>query len=200
VPHAGSEAAMMTRVRRAVPYLIVLAVTAGLFAMATRIEFVAPGGRIGPDFWPKVILALCAVTCLYQVVRTLWLDEAVEGTSGVLESVIEETSAAAEATAQPVPQADEPRFPMLLAAGIALTIAYVVTIERLGFFLATVVYLAAFAWIGRYRRPMVVVLSSVIGSLAFMFVFMKVVYVSLPLGQEPFSQVTFALMRLMGIR
>ena len=30
--------------------------------------------------------------------------------------------------------------------------------------------------------------------------FMKVVYVSLPLGVEPFSQVTFLLMRLMGIR
>jgi hypothetical protein len=29
---------------------------------------------------------------------------------------------------------------------------------------------------------------------------MKIVYVSLPLGREPFSQVTFALMRLMGIR
>jgi hypothetical protein len=29
---------------------------------------------------------------------------------------------------------------------------------------------------------------------------MKVVYVSLPLGIEPFAQVSFALMRLMGIK
>ena len=28
----------------------------------------------------------------------------------------------------------------------------------------------------------------------------EIVYVSLPLGQEPFSQVSFLLMRLMGIR
>jgi hypothetical protein len=29
---------------------------------------------------------------------------------------------------------------------------------------------------------------------------MKIVYVSLPLGVDPFSQVSFLLMRLMGIR
>jgi putative tricarboxylic transport membrane protein len=178
----------------------VLATTAGLFAMSTRIDFVAPGGRIGPDLWPKAMLALCVVTCLYQIVRTLLLDDGAGEATGVLESVIEETSAAADESAPSPPKPAEPRFPMLLVAGIALTIAYVLAIERLGFFLCTVVYLAAFAWIGRYRRPVVVLASSVIGSLAFMFVFMKVVYVSLPLGQEPFSQVTFALMRLMGIR
>ncbi len=42
--------------------------------------------------------------------------------------------------------------------------------------------------------------SSLLGSLAFVFVFMKIVYVSLPLGVEPFSQVSLLLMRLMGIR
>jgi putative tricarboxylic transport membrane protein len=55
-------------------------------------------------------------------------------------------------------------------------------------------------WIGRYRRPGVILVTSLVGSLAFMFMFMKIVYVSLPLGVEPFSQVSFLLMRLMGIR
>ena len=45
-----------------------------------------------------------------------------------------------------------------------------------------------------------VLATSLVGSLLFMFMFMKVVYVSLPLGHEPFSQVSFLLMRLMGIR
>jgi putative tricarboxylic transport membrane protein len=76
----------------------------------------------------------------------------------------------------------------------------VLSIAYLGFFLSTLVYLAAFMWIGGFRRPVAVAVASVVGSLAFMFVFMKVVYVSLPLGHEPFSQVTFLLMRLMGIR
>jgi putative tricarboxylic transport membrane protein len=81
-----------------------------------------------------------------------------------------------------------------------MTILYVVLIEKLGFFLCTVIYLAAFMWVGRYRRLGVIVATSLIGSLAFMFMFMKVVYVSLPLGVEPFAQVSFLLMRAMGIK
>jgi len=81
-----------------------------------------------------------------------------------------------------------------------MTVLYVVLIETLGFFLCTAIYLALFMWVGRYRRPGVIVATSLVGSLAFMFMFMKVVYVSLPLGVEPFAQVSFALMRIMGIK
>ena len=38
------------------------------------------------------------------------------------------------------------------------------------------------------------------GSLVFMFVFQKVVYLSLPIGHSPFAALSLALMRLMGIR
>ncbi len=186
---------MLIRLRRTIPYVIVLAITGALFVLASRIEFVAPGGRIGPDFWPKVILGLAMATCAYQIVKTLFLDASGDQVTGVLESIIE------EAPADKVPEAPPQRtYPLLIFAGIALTVAYVLLIERLGFFLCTFFYLAAFTWIGRYRRPLVVLVTSLVGSLTFMFVFMKVVYVSLPLGQEPFSQVTFLLMRLMAIR
>jgi putative tricarboxylic transport membrane protein len=186
---------MLPRLLRTLPYVIVFAITGALYVLATRIEFVAPGGRIGPDFWPKVILGLAMAACVYQIVKTLFFGAAGDEVTGVLESIIEEAPADAPAGAPAAPT-----YPYLLIAGVALTIAYVLAIERLGFFLCTFAYLAAFTWVGRYRRPLVVLASSAIGSLAFMFVFMKVVYVSLPLGQEPFSQVTFLLMRLMGIR
>jgi len=185
---------MLNRLRRTVPYAIVFVATAVLFVFANRISFVAPGGRIGPDVWPKAILALSMLTCVFQIVKILFSGGG-EQVPGVLESIIEEAPADGSAAAAP-----EPTYPHLIVGGIVLTVAYVVLIERLGFFLCTFVYLAAFAWIGRYRRPLVVLASSLVGSLLFMFVFMKVVYVSLPLGQEPFSQVTFLLMRLMGIR
>ncbi len=61
----------------------------------------------------------------------------------------------------------------------------------------------ATAWFGLQNRNTRLTCSavrSVIGSLAFMFMFMKVVYVSLPLGVEPFAQVSFLLMRVMGIK
>jgi putative tricarboxylic transport membrane protein len=80
-----------------------------------------------------------------------------------------------------------------------MTVLYVVLIETLGSSSAPRLP-GVFMWIGRYRRIGVVLLTSLIGSLAFMFMFMKVVYVSLPLGTEPFAQVSYLLMRLMGIR
>ena len=184
---------MRNRLSKALPYLVVLAITAALFVMVNRIDFAAPGGRIGPDFWPKVILGLATLTCVYQIIRTLFGRG--EEVGGVLESIVEEAPAETSESGAP-----GPRYPRLIIAGIALTIAYVVLIEALGFFLCTFAYLAAFPWIGRYRRPGVVLASALIGSLAFMYMFMKVVYVSLPLGQGPFAQVTFFLMRVMGIR
>jgi putative tricarboxylic transport membrane protein len=185
------------RLRRALPYAIVLVLTAALFVLARRIEFAAPGGRIGPDFWPKAILGLAMLTCAYQIVKTLFFDAIGGEVGGVLGTIVDQAADRDAGDARDEPPATYPR---LIVAGIALTVAYVLLIEHLGFFLCTFAYLAAFTWIGRYRRPLVVLASSALGGLAFMFTFMKVVYVSLPLGQEPFSQVTFALMRLMGIR
>ena len=171
-----------------------LAITVVLFVFANRINFDAPGGRIGPDAWPKAILGLAMLACAYQIVKTLFFDDAAAQVGGVLGSILD------GAPAEPAADDAATRYPRLIVAGIVLTVGYVLLIEHVGFFACTLAYLAAFMWIGGYRRPVVVVVSSLVGSLAFMFMFMKVVYVSLPLGHEPFVQLTFLLMRLMGIR
>jgi putative tricarboxylic transport membrane protein len=178
-----------------VPYAIVLAIAAGLYYFAQKIDFVAPGGRIGPAVWPKTILLLAMAACAYEIIKNLFFSKEDHELKGVLESIIDETPA------EDSPDAPEARsYPHLLIAGIGMTVAYVMLIGILGFFVSTVLYLAGFMLVGRYRRIGVVLATSLIGSLVFMFVFMKVVYVSLPLGQEPFAQVTYLLMRLMGIK
>ena len=73
-------------------------------------------------------------------------------------------------------------------------------VVTLGFFSATVPYLAAFMALGGYRRWGVIAAVTVVGTLLLLFVFMKLVYVSLPIGRGPFAQVTLLLMQLMGIR
>jgi putative tricarboxylic transport membrane protein len=186
---------MAVRMHKILPYVIVLAIVSYLYFLAAKIDFVAPGGRIGPDFWPKVILALTMVTCAYEIVKNLFFGKADRDLEGVLASVLKDAPQEFPSSA-----AEEKTYPYLLWIGIAITVAYAVLIEKLGFFLCTLIYLAAFMWIGRYRRFGVILITSLIGSLAFMFMFMKVVYVSLPLGVEPFSQVSFLLMRLMGIK
>ena len=55
-------------------------------------------------------------------------------------------------------------------------------------------------YLGRYRKPGRILAVSVVASLVFMFIFMKVVYISLPLGVEPFAQVSEFLLRLMHVR
>lgn len=185
----------MLRGNKTLPYVIVLAIVSYLYFHATKIDFVAPGGRIGPDAWPKTILMLAMVACVYEIAKDLLFGRWGRDLPGVLGSVLKDVPREA------VP--DEPgvaSYPHLLWAGIAMTVLYVVVIEKVGFFLCTAIYLAAFMRIGRYGRPGVIIATSLIGSLAFMFMFMKVVYVSLPLGIEPFAQVSFALMRVLGIK
>ena len=186
------------RFARVVPYLVVLANVVALYVLAGRIEFAAPGGRIGPNFWPRAILVLAMVTCGYAIVKTLFFSSGDSELEGMLGSVIKEVPAEEEATL--THEAPEARFPHLLWSGIALTVLYLFAVEKLGFFLCTALYLALFMWIGRYRRIGVIVVTSLAGSLAFVFVFMKVVYVSLPLGVEPFAQVSYLLMRILGIK
>lgn len=182
--------------RRIAPYVIVLVITICLYFFARQIDFAAPSDRIGPDFWPKAILLLAMTTCAYEILKNLFFTKTGQELAGVLESIIEE--APVETAAAP-PQ-EEKTYPHLLLLGMAMTVAYVALIETLGFFLCTFLYLAGFMLVGRYRRIGVVAVTSLAGSLVFMFVFMKIVYVSLPLGQEPFAQVSFLLMRVMGIR
>ncbi len=186
---------MSVRMHKVLPYVIVLAIVSYLYFLAAKMDFVAPGGRIGPDFWPKVILAMAMVACAYEIVKNLFSGKADRELEGVLASVLKDAP-----MELPIAAAQEKTYPHLLWIGIAMTVAYAVLIDKLGFFLCTFIYLAAFMWIGRYRRIGVILVTSLVGSLAFMFMFMKIVYVSLPLGVDPFSQVSFLLMRLMGIK
>jgi putative tricarboxylic transport membrane protein len=201
---AATGAAAKRRLSRIVPYVVVLAIVVFLYVLASRIEFTAPGGRIGPNFWPKAILILAMVACGYEIVKRLFFAKPdAEDLEGVLGSVLKSTPAAQEArdvgTAGSRPD-DMTLHPRLLWSGIALTVLYLFAVEKLGFFLTTALYLGTFMWIGRYRRIGVIVATSLIGALAFVFVFMKIVYVSLPLGQEPFAQVSYLLMKLLAIR
>lgn len=182
---------MIERLRKQVPYFVVLLIAGFLYYRATQIDFATPGGRIGPDVWPRAILLLAIATCVYEIAKNLLFGGARE-VGGVLETI-----AGGKAAEEAAPA---PSYPWRLAAGAALTIAYAVAIDKLGFFLCTAVFLAAFIRVGGYRRTGVTIALGITGSLAFMFMFMKVVYVSLPLGTGIFERLSILLMHAMGIR
>ena len=176
---------MSARAKAIAPYVAVLAIAAFLYANTSTFAALGRPGQLGPDFWPKAVLVLLMVTCAIEIVGVALVPAAKPG--------------AIARAKQPEEGEESPRFPMLLGGGIVLTILYVPGMQLLGFFLATVLYLAAFMVVGRYRRYRVIAAASLVGSLAFVFVFMKIVYVSLPLGVGPFKSVSTALMALLGI-
>jgi putative tricarboxylic transport membrane protein len=186
---------MAERMRAILPYVIVLALAAALYVVAMRFAYTPRADRLGPDLWPRAILALTMLVCVVRIVGVLRrpLDRGIGG--GVFEDVV---AAAPEGDNEA--SAPARTYPGLLLAGIAVTVAYVFLLDKLGFALDTALYLAALIRTGRYARWRVIVPTAIIGSLVFMFVFMKVVYLSLPLGVAPFSALSLALMQLMHIR
>ena len=179
---------MKGKLYEAAPYGALLAGAAFLYRDAGTFADLGRPGQLGPDFWPRAVLALLMVVCAIEVARRVFAPSAAPGQPA--------------AAVQAAPKATEvapAREWRLLAGGIALTILYVPGIEYLGFFLATTLFLAAFMYVGRYRPARIVVAASVLGSLAFVFVFMKVVYVSLPLGAGPFRILSAWIMAALGI-
>lgn len=191
------ESMNKTTLRKIVPYSVVLVVAAALYAVAGQFDFAPHAGRLGPDVWPKAILVLMMITCIFEITKTLLCRQAADEIEGLLELVREES---AETHAPDVPEEAAAVYLHLLLAGIGLTIGYVYLIDKLGFFLDTLAFMILFMVVGRYRKPGAVIAIGLLGSLSFMFVFMKIVYVSLPIGWAPFSLVSLALMQFMGIK
>ncbi len=182
---ASKRSGALARLRASLPYAAVLVAAVALYALAGRFQYAPKPGQLGPDVWPKAILALAIAVCALQIAWQM------------LRPVADRTPAAvAQAEAE---QEAPPRLPHLLAAGTGLSLAYVAVLQTIGFFVATAAYLALFMVFGRYRKPLPVAATSLLGSLAFVFVFMKVVYVSLPLGTGPFQAVSIWILRLVGV-
>jgi hypothetical protein len=181
------------RAGRAAPYLLLLGAALYLYYLAGRFEFAAPAGLLGPDAWPKLILGLLGAVCLYQIARGLF-GRSEGGAQALLQSLM----AGAADDAGGVHAAR--RSPGLLAGGIAVTVAYVLLLDVIGFVLATALYLAAFMLVGGYRRYGVIALASLGGSLALVVIFMRVAYISLPPGAGPFRAFSFGLLALLGVK
>jgi hypothetical protein len=157
----------------ALPYAVLLSVAAWFYRLAGAIAYTHRGDNLGPDFWPRIALAAIMIICVIQGGRLLIFGRASDKSSVIDLDGEEEDEA--------------PRSGVLLAAGLGLTIAYCLTMPILGFLISTALFLALFMYVGRYRAPVPILLSSLGGALATLVLFQKVVYVSLPRGISPFD-------------
>jgi hypothetical protein len=175
------------KAKRIIPYVIILLVSLYFYYLAGQFRFSAKPGNLGPDFWPKLLLGLTMAACVYEIVKTAFF--------------LKIAPPKEEAAGQPAKEESKKKtYPGLLVIGIVMTVAYAYFVPTLGFILATFLYFALFMIVGRYRKIWAILANSVIGTLVLVVIFMKVAYVSLPLGQEPFSGVTFFVLRMLGIK
>jgi putative tricarboxylic transport membrane protein len=175
------------KAKRIIPYVIILLVSLYFYHLAGQFRFSAKPGNLGPDFWPKLLLGLTMAACLYEIIKTAFFLKTVPP-----------KAAAEEQSAKP--ESKKKTYPGLLVIGIAMTVAYAYFVTTLGFIICTFLYFALFMIVGRYRKVWAILANSLIGTLVLVVIFMKIVYVSLPLGQEPFSGVTFFVLRMLGIK
>jgi putative tricarboxylic transport membrane protein len=175
------------------PAVIRLVVPAAIVAAAWLLahDFLAPGvdveamtrGIVGPTTWPKVMLyciAACAVVLFCVRLRAVLGDgtAAPAGDPGGAGGAMHERKA---------------------VVGIALLVAYGVAIPAIGFALATVLFLAGWLLLGGVRRPVTIALTSLVGTVALLYLFVKVSTLPLDRGKGAFELATVAIYRLLGI-
>lgn len=178
---------MPPRLRQVLPHSVMLVASIVLYRLAAGID-VDTGGRISPAVWPKAIVVVMGLLCAYEIVKRLVARSGFTATGMVS---VDPLGVAWEAPA--------PRNLPMLFGGIALIAAYVIAVPWTGFFLTTAIFLGIFPWVGGLRRPGLSAAIGLIGSLVLVVVFMRIAYISLPLGVGPFRALSIALMRAIGV-
>jgi O-antigen/teichoic acid export membrane protein len=178
---------MSSQLIRTLPYVVGLAVAAGLFIHLGQIDYTPRPGHLGPEAWPRAAIALMAAACLFQIVRI--------GLSGnaAAERAADELEATSEVSSE------GPKFPLLLVGGIVLVMLYAVALPVLGFVLTTFLFLAAFIYLGRYRRHAVVWTFSATMTVLMAILFLRIAYVSLPRGIPPFDRIADLFLLIPGV-
>jgi hypothetical protein len=143
------------------------------------------------------VIVFMALLCIYEIVKRLVVRSEFEA-KGLLSGSQDPPPAHIVAPSENDDPPPPVNYPMLFG-GIASVAAYVFATPWLGFFPATALFLFAFPWIGGLRRPVVAAVVSLAGTVVLAITFLKLAYISLPLGEGPFRALSLALMRLVGV-
>jgi len=161
------------------PLLIVLLSLYG-YILAGEIDAPPSPEQLGGAFWPKMILVFLMASCGIKAGEIL----------------IARRKAGAERTpAGPLPEVDT----LKLGAMIATVIAVVYFMEVIGFPLANFLFLLLFMRLAGLRKKLPLFLTSVLGTIFLLYLFVKVVYLPLPKGQWFFDDMTIFLYRVLRI-
>jgi putative tricarboxylic transport membrane protein len=171
--------------REVIPELVFLLAAVYLFIQAGDFSARQQPGQLGPAFWPRLAAIGLAVGLLVRIVQAFR-----EHNRPVVRVVSEFDDIEGD---------DAPVHWRSAAIAMGLAFGYVVATMFLGYMFATMTFLGAFVWAGGQRRWVTPVVA-VGGGLLMTYVFVGVVYVSVPTGVGVFDTVTVAVYRLLGIQ
>jgi putative tricarboxylic transport membrane protein len=171
--------------RELLPEIGILAVAVYLFYLAGTFEFQQEEGQLGPGFWPRMAATGLIAAVLVRMVQTVRERD---------RPIVHVTSEFDEYA-----EVEYPLSWSRLAIALVLAVGYVIATMFLGYLFSTAIFLFLFIWIGGQRK-WYVPLVAVGGALVFTYIFIGVVYVSLPSGVGIFDTLTVAIYNLLGIQ
>jgi putative tricarboxylic transport membrane protein len=147
------------------------------YFLSSRIEEIP--GQPGPAFWPRVILILLMISCGIKAFEVLF-SRPRDSEAG-----------------------DRDRLPAVnypkLAALIGSVIGVVAAMPLIGFLFSNFLFLLLFMWIAGLRKKLTLFLTSALGTLFLLFLFVKVVYLPLPKGGWFFDDLTIWIYRVLHL-
>lgn len=183
------------KLRLVMPHGVMLVASVLLYVVASRID-VDTGGRISPALWPKAVIVFMGLLCAYEIVKRL-VASSLESSRGLIDG-LDQNPAQAAAAKEAAALAPRPAWRMLFS-GIGLIAAYVIAVPWTGFILTTTVFLVLFPLVGGFRRPGLAAVIGAAGGVVLAVTFLRIAYISLPLGEGPFRSLSLALMRALGV-
>jgi hypothetical protein len=149
------------------------------YFLAGKFDEVPIPGQLGPAFWPKAILILLMASCGIKALEIfLALKKEAEPGKGA-----------------PSPAVNYPK----LFTMIALIIAVVAAMDAMGFLLANFLFLILFMRVAGLKKKLPLLLTSALGTIFLLYLFVKVVYLPLPKGNWFFDDLTIFLYRILRL-
>ncbi len=149
------------------------------YFLAGKIEETSIPGQLGPAFWPKAILILLMFGCAIKSLEILTaLKKDPKEAQGELPQAVNRWR---------------------LWGMIGLVAGVVLAMDVLGFLFANLLFLFLFMRLAGLKKKLPLFLTSVLGTLFLLYLFIKVVYLPLPKGYWVFHDLTIYLYRLLHI-
>ncbi len=157
--------------------LTIFAAAVFFFVLAGRIDQVPIPGQLGPAFWPKTILIFLMVSC------------------GIKALEVVGTRKKGAVKASGIGRVNVPK----LTAMIGVLFAGVFLMDVIGFAAANFLFMLAFLILAGVRKTWSLLLTSLLGTVFLLYLFVKIVYLPLPKGMWFFDDVTISLYRVLHI-